>query len=142
MKRKPRQPRPAPRAGARHTPGNWRYRIHLPHGSADGYFVIEAGTLKDPVRVACLDGPAFSEEELANARLLAAAPKLLEACEQAMRFVGWFRSATAKGQINWADNAEASRQRAAGQDPGELYGQLQKAFYDATRPEESCTPNT
>lgn len=64
------------------TPGPWR---SLPFDWQQGQFVIEAGEARGGVAVTI--GGLGEEEEEANARLLAAAPDLLEALEAFAKWV-------------------------------------------------------
>jgi len=69
------------------TPGPWRPSLHGPSGFIYG---IEAGPSHDPVKIVKWGGIGrpSSETGQANARLIAAAPELLEACQT---FAEWLR---------------------------------------------------
>ena len=60
---------------ATHTPGPWTADVHIPRGSADGEWRIHAGR----EWVALLNDANDADETEPNARLIAAAPELLEA---------------------------------------------------------------
>ena len=58
----------------KHTPGEWEQ---------SGCSVYSKGTAKP---ICLMSGPAEQEEREANARLIAAAPDLLEACKQILAY--------------------------------------------------------
>jgi hypothetical protein len=71
---------------AKHSPGPWQaelddsYRIRAPHGGAVATLGFLRGAFGSKGRIR-------HEEGIANARLIAAAPELLEACEKALEWV-------------------------------------------------------
>jgi len=76
----------------KHTPGPWRINHHshiygeLWLSVLDGAFDITHNGAAKPCVVACSRYSAMSDEEnLANARLIAAAPELLEALKEAVQ---------------------------------------------------------
>ena len=64
----------------KHTPGPWEMRELKGYQSSDPVFLIEGNTTLHLMVVAFPDGHVVGENE-ANARLIAAAPDLLEACK-------------------------------------------------------------
>lgn len=65
-----------------HTPGSWDWRSPL-----DGrrvVFVVKAGTSRDIAELPSDGAARFPDELSANARLIAAAPELLDACRFAV----------------------------------------------------------
>ena len=70
----------------KHTPGPWRVKHKAKLGWA-GVLTQEGDIIADIV----VDGQDFRDPEQAldDARLIAAAPDLLEACERLLRWAGW-----------------------------------------------------
>ena len=69
-----------------HTPGPWDWELDIPHGSADGTYQI-FNPARDNKDVLAIVDPndtraELGQSSLANARLIAAAPELLTACER------------------------------------------------------------
>jgi hypothetical protein len=74
-----------------HTPGPWQWRQN--HPRAVYMYEVEAVDGKS-TRIACIGDcypderdAAMIEQQQANARLIAAAPELLEACKRAIAFL-------------------------------------------------------
>jgi hypothetical protein len=65
---------------ATHTPGPWTYDFTDAHGNHYGGFSVE---VNGAVICGRAGWPSRAEESLANARLIAAAPELLEAAKHA-----------------------------------------------------------
>jgi hypothetical protein len=69
-----------------HTPGPWGF-YGEPHGYHVGRDMTELALVKASEPVARITGQDTVEQEEANARLIAAAPELLEACETCLRLL-------------------------------------------------------
>lgn len=63
--------------------GEWKYEVHIPHGSADAEWRVVAG---DGSVIATADPEMCLEDPEAIARLMAAAPKLLAT----VKSLAWF----------------------------------------------------
>ena len=70
----------------KHTPGPWRF---VEQGDANMYGMVTAGNRW--IISFQQNGELLSETELANAKLMAAAPELLEALISAKKLIGSFR---------------------------------------------------
>jgi len=70
----------------KHTPGNWEYTSEYPYGRDIRTDNIWIGDVKGPHDG--IEGFPSSEECEANARLIAAAPDLLEALEELVAYYG------------------------------------------------------
>ena len=69
---------------AKHTPGPWRYDPkNMGYCNGRAYYGIRSATVFEPALVPLRIGD-LTTEILANARLIAAAPKLLAACKSAL----------------------------------------------------------
>jgi hypothetical protein len=81
---------------AEHTPGEW----HL-DACPDGAFQVCDGPDFDSAAVICSRNswPRRAEESNANARLIAAAPDLLAACEQVLHFLDYLQDLWGKEAI-------------------------------------------
>ena len=70
-----------------HTPGPW----HIGQGNGEGCVFSNSGRMKlgqgGSTLYPICTVPEFSDEDSANARLIAAAPDLLDACRKAMNMV-------------------------------------------------------
>ena len=73
-----------------HTPGPWAVWDHSSNGKHDGHYIVQQGNAAPALAIIwhsksinpCVDLAEFVAEEDANARLIAAAPELLEALQQ------------------------------------------------------------
>lgn len=78
----------------KHTPGPWEaefgvaYNVRAPHGGIIAQISRQRGRF-------AAQGYIDSEESAANARLIAAAPDLLEACEKTLEMIDAHREITA-----------------------------------------------
>lgn len=89
--------------GTKHTPGPWKAFPSDPADGAECYY-LTAVELRG--EIACIYGPQRDEQE-ANARLIAAAPELLEALEGLLAHLG------PDGYIPNAGGTATERARAA-----------------------------
>lgn len=80
---------------SKHTPGPWEYA----ENSANNFDVFGAGDTVEVAVVWGLDDPLKAERE-ANARLIAAAPELLEALEDSLDLFGVFLDHSDKGNTD------------------------------------------
>lgn len=99
----------------KHTPGPWRVSETLPHGSnvrgAHGVQVAWCGTNSTYGRNG---GHYITDDEAANnARLIAAAPELLAAAQNALHYMRLHKYADKA----WADDLEAVIAKATGEQP-------------------------
>lgn len=67
-------------AAVRPTPGPWEIRDGLIYGIEDGASYLVCDVVGDP-------SAAVNEQDEANARLIAAAPELMEACKQMLKWI-------------------------------------------------------
>lgn len=70
---------------SKHTPGPWRFDLDFDVQSVTGYPIAHA---KFPSRSNSIRQPGKKLEQEANARLIAAAPELLEALKNMINHVG------------------------------------------------------
>ena len=92
---------------AKHTPGPWRFDDAGPLSGNIIRFDVLAGPESDPFRVCEIDDSAAdvplskrkaaAARDLANARLVAAAPALLEACKEWAAFASTLERSTEPG---------------------------------------------
>lgn len=64
---------------AQHTPGPWDYQPSIPEEGSECFWI---GPTDATICIATVDGPQSSQFRWANARLIAAAPDLLEALKK------------------------------------------------------------
>ena len=94
---------------AKHTPGPWKIEVEL--GSRHGEFLIAKDAGDRGRGIAVAETRTGSGSERANARLIAAAPELLEACQT---FAEWLRREeagfpaetrfnTPEGEAKWSE---------------------------------------
>ena len=69
----------------KHTPGPWKYGIELSSRSGEWLISFDAGNRGRGIDIA--ETKAGSGQEEANARLIAAAPELLESLEHSQRLL-------------------------------------------------------
>ena len=67
----------------RHTPGPWRYVASIPEDGANCWWLCREGMPRLESEIGCVNGPQCSVTE-ADARLIAAAPDLLEALQEVL----------------------------------------------------------
>lgn len=95
---------------APHTPGPWR--IFAPFGLERAEIVTDRATADETESIISFDGEENTE---ANARLIAAAPDLLEALEFFFNIMHDFESSRRKGYVTFALNqARAALAKAKG----------------------------
>lgn len=94
-----------------HTPGPWEVLENTTPGY--GYHVNAPSPVGYDVAIVCQHNRGIGETEYANARLIAAAPELLEACRLALDELGFLRNSSyAAAQV--ADACSAALAKAEG----------------------------
>ena len=86
-------------SGAQHTPGPWlaaeavSSRVGLPvvrSGEKGGRLICNVNCVADPMHGKVAGDDAFNREALANAKLIAAAPEMVNALREAERYMIYF----------------------------------------------------
>lgn len=77
---------------SRHTPGPWTVDID---GEFEGFINVYGGDSLEILVKGTLSDERSDDESIANARLIAAAPDLLEACKRALPFIAGHMGFTA-----------------------------------------------
>lgn len=107
----------------RHTPGPWQL-FHVVNGKHETTAVTSQGQ-HEIINWMGFDGAYFQKSNLANARLCAAAPDLLEALKLAQKL---FANDHAISRFNWGASAlRAQDIRELNETPGKIAAAIQKA---------------
>ena len=81
----PEQPATAKTEPVVHTPGPWMHELELDHTGQETLEVMEVNGHQ--MRIVSWDKSCISHTDIANALLIAAAPELLDALEQALQWI-------------------------------------------------------
>jgi hypothetical protein len=109
--------------GAKHTPGPWRSIIDDTGGQWSGWPLCITAENEDDKTVVRTggqwpyewDAATSQREAVANARLIASAPDLLEACQEALTYCEHLKSSMFGVEPSHADQLRAAIARATGE---------------------------
>jgi hypothetical protein len=102
---------------AKHTPGPWKVEFNAPMAAIPGHLIKADNTAETPIALLWEGGGTKGgPTQIANARLIAAAPELLEALEHMVAVSNWATTIQSEEQYDaMIANAEAAIRKAKGE---------------------------